>query len=267
MLFVLLIGSANLINLLLIRANGRVKELAVRHLLGASRRHVVSQILTETTILALLGGLFGLAVAAGGIRLLETLGVGQLPLGSYVSFNGRVALPALMAAAVLGIVLALPVVWFSLSGWLANALQSESRASTTSRAAQRLRHSFSVAQIALAFVLVTGAGLLGISMKHLVETSPGFQTEQVVTGQLSLPWKKYQTNSDGFALMDRLVRAIQANSGVTAVGAFRSSSGLARQQLICSLFRFLDGPWVRRPALPFAVPRRADLAVRACKTE
>ena len=148
-LLLLLIGAVNLVNLLLIRASGRVKELAVRQALGASRRHVVSEVLVETTLLTLAGGLLGLGVGAGGIRLLAALGADRLPLGRHIAFDARLALVALAAAVAMGIVLAAPIAWFNLRHHLDNALQSETRGGTAGRAAQTLRHSFIVAQIAL----------------------------------------------------------------------------------------------------------------------
>ena len=229
-LFLLVMGAVNLINLLLIRASSRAKELAIRQSLGASSGHVISQVMIETLLLALLGGLCGLAVAAGGLRLLEILGVQMLPLGSSIALDGRVALAALVTAIVLGILFALPVAWFNLRGGLRNTLQSESRGGTANRAAQRLRHSFSIAQIALAFVLLSGAGLLGASLKHILETSPGFQTEQAITGQLTLPYKRYPNETASLALLERVVRAMQTKPGVISVSAsdmlpFRESDG------------------------------------------
>ena len=88
----------------------------------------------------------------------------------------------------LGVVIAVPIAWFNLSSHLANALQSESRTGTISRAAQRLRHGFIVAQIALAFVLLAGAALLGLSLKKVMAVSPGFRADHVLTGQFTLPW-------------------------------------------------------------------------------
>src|SRR5437867_1635690 len=165
-LFLLLIGGVNLVNLFLIRASSRIKELAVRQALGASDHHVVRLVMTETVLIGLIGGLFGLAVGESGIRLLAVLGAHQLPLGAQIAFDGRLALMALIGAVVLGILFALPIAWFSLRGQLTIALQSETRAGTASHAAQRLRHGFIVAQIALAFVLLAGAGLLGLSLKR-----------------------------------------------------------------------------------------------------
>lgn len=190
-LVLLLIGTVNLVNLLLIRANGRLKELAVRQAIGAGRGFIVSETLVETTLLTLAGGILGLAVGAGGIHLLRVLGADRLPLGSRIAFDGRLALAGLVAAIVLGIVLAAPIAWFNLRRHLGNALQSESRGGTSSRAAQILRHGFIVSQIALAFMLLAGAGLLALSLERVMAVSPGFQSDHVLTGQILLPWATY----------------------------------------------------------------------------
>jgi predicted permease len=218
-LFLLLIGGVNLVNLLLIRASGRAKELAIRQSLGASRRHVVSQVLVETVLLTLAGGVAGLAVGAGGIRLLAVLGSGHLPLEAHIVFSTRLALVVLSGTVVLGIVVALPVAWFHLRGYLTNALQSESRGSTASRAVQRLRHGFIVTQIALAFVLLTGAGLLGLSLKQVMSVNPGFRPDQTLTGRINLPWKSYESQASVVAFTDRLIEAISRQPGVLAAGA------------------------------------------------
>ena len=97
-LVLLLIGAVNLVNLLLVRASGRVKELAVRQALGASRGYVVSEVVVETTLLTLVGGLLGLAVGAGGIHLLRVLGADRLPLGGRIAFDARLALVALVGS-------------------------------------------------------------------------------------------------------------------------------------------------------------------------
>src|SRR4029077_12621521 len=156
----LLIGAVNLVNLLLVRASGRVKELAVRQALGASRGYVMSEVVVETTLLTLVGGVLGLAIGVGGIHLLRVLGADRLPLGARIAFDTRLALVALFGAIIMGIVLAVPIASFNLRRHLGNALQSESRGGTSGRATQILRHSFIVSQIALAFMLLSGAGLL-----------------------------------------------------------------------------------------------------------
>jgi predicted permease len=212
--FLLLIGAVNLVNLLLIRASGRAKEMAIRRSMGASRAHVVRQVMIETVLLTFVGGLLGLAVAAWGIGLLEVLGADRLPLGAHIAFNGWLASIGLVGSVVLGIVIAAPIAWFNLSTHLAHALQSESRTGTISRAAQRLRHGFIVAQIALAFVLLAGAALLGLSLKKVMAVSPGFRADHVLTGEVTVPFKY---NARPF--LDRLLEAIRRQPGVDAAGA------------------------------------------------
>jgi len=217
-LALLLIGGVNLVNLLLIRASGRAKEFAVRQALGAGGRHLAGQIMLETVLLATVGGLLGLAAGAVGIRLLGVLGTEHLPLGATIVFDGRLALIALGASMLVGLCLALPVVWFSLHARLAPVLQAESRGGTVSRAAQRVRHGFIVTQVALAFVLLSGAGMLGLSLQRVLATSPGFRPEQVLTGNIALPWKGYPENEPRLAFMERLLAELRTQPGVLAVG-------------------------------------------------
>src|SRR5205814_142088 len=107
-----------------------------------------------------------------------------------------------------------PIAWCNLSTHLAHSLQSESRAGTVNRAAQRLRHGFIVAQIALAFVLLAGAALLGLSLKKVMAVSPGFRADHVLTGEVTVP---FSYNARPF--LDRLLDAIGQKPGVAASGA------------------------------------------------
>ena len=217
-LALLLIGAVNLANLLLIRASGRIKELAVRQALGASRWHVVSEVAVETTLLTVAGGFLGLAGGWAGIRLLGTLGAERLPLGADIAFNGRLAMVAVVGSVILGIALALPIAWFNLSAHLAGAIQSETRGGTSGRMSQRLRHGFIVVQIAMALVLLEGAGLLGLSLKQAMAVSPGFRLDHVVTGQILLPRNQYPNWPARLAFNERLLAEISRQPGVTAVG-------------------------------------------------
>jgi predicted permease len=217
-LALLLIGIVNLVNLLLIRASSRLKEVAVRQALGASGSRIATEALVETILLTFAGGLLSLAVAAGGIRLVTASGADRLPLGAYIAFDARLAMVALLTAIVLGIVLAAPIAWFNLQRHPAKALQSESRTGTAGRAAQTLRHSFIVAQIALAFVLLVGTGLLGLSLKRAMDVSPGFQPDRAIAGQISLIGNRYASAAAGLAFIDRLVDQLGEQPGVSAVG-------------------------------------------------
>jgi predicted permease len=214
--FLLLIGAVNLVNLLLIRASGRAKEMAIRQSMGASRRQIVGQVMIETVALTASGGLLGLVAGAWGTRLLEILGANRLPLGTQIVFDGRLASIGLVGAVILGVLIAVPIAWFNLSSHLANALQSESRSGTVSRAAQRLRHGFIVAQIALAFILLAGAALLGLSLKKVMAVSPGFQSDHILTGELTIPWQSDPNRH--VEIGDRLLELIRQQPGVTAAG-------------------------------------------------
>jgi predicted permease len=214
--FLLLIGAVNLVNLLLIRASGRAKEMAIRQSMGASRRQIVGQVMVETVALTASGGLLGLVAGAWGTRLLEILGANRLPLGTQIVFDGRLASIGLVGAVILGVLIAVPIAWFNLSSHLANALQSESRSGTVSRAAQRLRHGFIVAQIALAFILLAGAALLGLSLKKVMAVSPGFQSDHILTGELTIPWQSDPNRH--VEIGDRLLELIRQQPGVTAAG-------------------------------------------------
>jgi predicted permease len=213
--FLLLIGAVNLINLLLIRASSRAKEIAIRQSMGASRRHVVQQVMVETMLLTGCGGLLGGLLGAWGTDLLQMLSADRLPLGAQIAFDGWLAFVGLVGAVILGLVIAVPIAWFNLGSHLANALQSESRTGTVSRAAQRLRHGFIVAQIALAFVLLAGAALLGLSLKKILAVSPGFRTADVLAGECALTW---QLGKDRVAIADRLLQAIHQQPGIAAAG-------------------------------------------------
>ena len=221
-LVLLLIGIVNLVNLLLIRASDRVKELAVRQSMGASHWHVIRQVMTEVVLLTVIGSSCGLVLGVVGIRLLASLGADKLPLGATIAFDGRLAIVALIGAVVLGIVISVPIAWFNLNKHLANALQSESRSGTISRSAQRVRHSFIVAQITLAFVLLSGAGLLGLSLKRVMAVSPGFRTDHVIAGQFNLTWSNYHDGTTFYRFFDPLIESASHQPGVVAFGGISS---------------------------------------------
>jgi predicted permease len=218
-LFLLSMGAVNLINLLLIRASSHMKDMAIRRAMGASRRQVVWHVTVETLLLTTLGGLLGLLVGASGIRLLDVLGADRLPLGARIAFDGGLAATGAAGAVVLGVIIAVPIAWFNLRGHLENALRSESRTSTVSRAAQRLRQGLVVAQLALAFVLLAGATLLSLSLKHVMAVAPGFRADHVLIGQFTLPYGRFPDGSPQRVLvLERLLDAIEQQPGVAAAG-------------------------------------------------
>ena len=211
----LVAGSVNLTNLLLIRASGRAKEIAIRQSMGATWHHVIRTVLAETMLLAALGGGLGLVLAAFGIDLVRVLGGEHLPLGAHIAFDARVAGTAVLISVLLGLATAAPVAWFTLRAHLAEALQSSSRSSTASRGAQRLQHAFIVTQIALAFVLLSGAGLLGLSLKRAMAVTPGFRPDHILSSRITLPGKNYHGPAY-LAFAEKLAAELSHQPGVTA---------------------------------------------------
>ena len=216
-LVLLLIGAVNLTNLLLIRASGQAKELAVRQALGAGRGRLVRTVVTETLLLTLGGGLLGLGMAAGGVSLLKALGIGLLPLGASIRLDTRVGFAGLLGALALGIATGVLVAWHNLADAPDAPLHSE-RGGTANRATLRLRHGFLVAQIALAFVLLSGAGSLALSLRRAMEVSPGFRPQQLLSGHLALPWKSYPDHGKRLAFIERLLDAVEQRAGVRGAG-------------------------------------------------
>jgi predicted permease len=217
-LFLLLIGAVNLANLLLVRATGRTKEFSVHQALGASWAQLARTLVVETLLLALAGGLLGLGLGAAALRGIALLAGDQLPLAGTLALDPLACAAALGASLVLGLVLAIPVVWHTLHRDLTLALSSESRGGTTSRSVHQLRHGLIIAQIALAFVLVAGTGLLGLSFTRILAVNPGFRPEHVVTGALSLPRANYKEPKDRLAFIGKLTEAVRPLPGVIAVG-------------------------------------------------
>jgi predicted permease len=217
-LFLLLIGAVNLANLLLVRASARAKEFSLRQVLGAGRLQLARQLITETLALSLAGAVLGLGLGWAGLRGLETLGADHLPHFAPYRLDGRVCLAALAASLVTGLLLAAPMLWQNVRGNLAAALSVESRGGTTARSAHRLRHTLIAAQFALAFTLLAGAGLLGLSFAKVLAVNPGFRPENLLTGGVALPYDHYKDEKPRFAFIRRLEEELRAVPGVTAVG-------------------------------------------------
>jgi predicted permease len=217
-LFLLLIGTVNLANLFLVRSSARAKDFSVRQVLGASRLALARQLLTESLLLALLGGTLGLGLGWAGLKGLEAFGADKVPHFAPYTLDWRVCLAALALAVLIGLLLALPTLWSTFQSNLTLALSVESRGGTTSRSAHRLRHALIVGQFALAFTLLAGAGLLALSFAKVSAVSPGFRPENVLTGSFPLPWVHYKEEKQRFAFVQKLERELRDVPGVTAVG-------------------------------------------------
>lgn len=217
-LFLLVIGIVNVANLLLVRASGRTKDYSIRLALGAGQAQLARQLMTETLLLAVAGGGLGLLFGAALLQGLRTGAVNVLPMASPPTLDGMVCLFSLGVAVTVGLVLSGLVVWHCFHLNLAQTLSVESRGGTTTRAVHRVRHTLIVAQIALAFVLLSGTGLLGLSFARVLAVDPGFRVENVLTSKLSLPWSNYKEEKQRIAFSQRLMTELQTLPGVSSVG-------------------------------------------------
>lgn len=216
---VLLIACANVANLLLVRAAGRQKELAIRTALGAGRARIMRQLLTESVLLALVGGVLGVLLAKWGTDLLLTLAPQDLPRLQNVSLDGR-ALGFTAALTLLtGVFFGLVPAWQAAQPNLHNVMNEGTRGSTEGGRRQLLRSSLVVLEVAASLVLLIGAGLLIKSFWQLQKVEPGFQADHALTLQVSLPERKYATEPQQVAFFQQLLEQVQALPGVQAVGA------------------------------------------------
>ena len=217
-LFVLLIAAVNITNLALVRTGGRLKELATRHAIGAARGRIVRQLLTETILLTVVGGALGLAVGAWSLDALSLIGLDELPRGHEIRMDGVVVAVTLGLALVLGAVIgAVPAL--QLAGLNLNlVLRQDSRTGTAGRGTRLTRRTLVVAQVALAFVLLVGAGLLLASFQQVLAVDPGFRPEQVLTGRVNPPASRYADDSALRSFADRVLEHVRALPGVQAAG-------------------------------------------------
>src|SRR5271157_2170016 len=216
---VLLIGCVNLANLMLVRSNVRMKEFAIRHSLGAGRWRLARQLLTESVALALMGGALGIAVAYGGVRLLSYLGAKDLPRGAAIGMDPDALAFTAAVALITGMVFGgMPLVHV-LRQDLNAVFRGNERTGTAARGAVWVRSVLVVCQFAFAFVLLIGAGLLTMSFARLIRVDPGFQPENVVTAQVSLPRVRYGDDARARNFLADLLGRLSAIPGVRHAGA------------------------------------------------
>ena len=218
-LFVLLIGCVNVANLVLVRSRARMKEMATRLALGAGRFRIGRQLVVESLLLTLLSAAAGLLVGYGALQLLGTLNIQELPRGEEIRLDGVVIAYTLGVAAVIGFVLGLIPVANVLPANLTIVLREEGRGGTAGRGARTLRRSLVVAQVAFAFMLLVGAGLLFASFRQVLAVQPGFNPDGVLTASIGLPRARYADDKALVGFTHEALRRLRALPGVTAVGA------------------------------------------------
>ena len=217
-LFVLLIGCVNVANLVLVRSRARLKELATRVALGAPRARIARQLITEGLVLAFASSAIGLAVGWGALRLLGALNVQELPRGSEIRLDLLTVVATTAAAMVIGVVLGLIPSAAVLPSTVTTLLREEGRTGTSGRRARLLRRSLVIAQVAFAFVLLAGAGLLFSSFQRVLSVDPGFKPDHVLTGSVVLPRARFRENSAMSNFLNDSLQRIRALPGVQAAG-------------------------------------------------
>src|ERR1017187_2183718 len=195
--FVLLIGCVNVANLMLVRSNIRMKELAIRYSLGAGRGRLAGQLLIEAMALASVGGVFGVLTGMGG---------------AVLAFSAAVA-------ALTGLVFGSVPVYHLARRDLNAVFRSTERTGTTEKRALWTRSALVVCQVSLAFVLLIGSGLLTLSFARLLAVDPGFQAENVLTAEFSLPRARYQEDAQQRNFVGGLLERVRAIPGVREAGA------------------------------------------------
>jgi predicted permease len=218
-LFVLLIGCVNIANLVLVRSRVRLKELAMRLALGAGRWRIARQLITESLLLTLVSALAGVAVGSLALQALGTLSLQDFPRGSEIALDGVVIASSLALAAAIGIVLGLIPVAAVLPLNLTTALREEGRSGTAARGARTLRRALVVLQVAFAFVLLIGAGLLFASFRRVLAIDPGFNPDSVMTTSIYLPPARYKDDPQVNTFRDEALRRMRAIPGVKTAGA------------------------------------------------
>jgi predicted permease len=213
--FLLLIGCVNVTNLVLVRTSARMKELAMRRTLGAGLGRLARQILAETWMLMVLAAALGIIVGSWALGLLSTAALEQIPRGYDIRIDGRSITLTFGLALAIGVLMgALPLVSLRTVN-LGQAVREAGRSGTTGRRARAVRRLLVTGQVALAFMLLAGAGLLVASFERVMAIDPGFEPESVLTGMVNLPEARYKEDYTLRTLASRLLERARAVPGVT----------------------------------------------------
>ncbi len=213
--FVLLIGCVNVANLMLVRASVRMKEFAIRFSMGARRGRIARQLVTEGLVLGLLGGLLGLLIGYGGVRLLKYLGADDLPRAAEIRMDGTIFGFTLAVALATGVLFSLAPVIHLMRRNLLDVFRTSERTGTVVKRALTTRAVLVVSQVALAFVLLIGAGLMTISFMRAMNVDPGFRATNVATARISLPRNRYADEAARRGFLERLLERTRSLPGAT----------------------------------------------------
>jgi putative ABC transport system permease protein len=225
--FVLLIACANVASLLLSRGLSRARELAMRMALGASRGVLVRQLLTESLVLALLGGTLGLLVGVWGLQLLVRFLPDEVPRAGGIQLDGRVLGFTFGLSLLAGLVFGLVPSWQMARTDLQTVLKDAGRTTSGGRH-RRLGDALVVGEIALALVLLTGAGLLGRTFANLMRTDPGFDVQRVLSAEIWLTGSRHEAAGSTTAFYDELIRRLKQEPGIEAAAVVEAGLPLAR---------------------------------------
>lgn len=215
---VLLVACANVANLILVRADGRQRELAVREAIGAGRTRVLLHFMSESVILAGIAGAVGLGLAWVAVRALVAAGPVEVPRLAEVRIDAATVLVALTISALVAVACSIIPALRIGRVHLANALREGGRGGTAGRAQHRVRGTMVAVQIALALVVLSGSGLLLRSFQRLSNVQPGFDAENVATFWMSLPQARYRSDTAFVQFYSRLTERVAESPGVSSVG-------------------------------------------------
>ncbi|HEX7333083.1 MAG TPA: ABC transporter permease [Pyrinomonadaceae bacterium] len=210
---VLLIACANLANLQLVRTAAQSRELAVRGALGASRLRLLRHSLTESILVALIGGLISLVIAIWAVRFISNRLFTDLP-GANVQLDYKVFGFALLCSLVTGVLFGTIPAWLASRADVNLALRENARGSTAGRSQNWMRHALIVGEVAFAMILLAAAGLFLSGLRRFINADPGWQVDGVVTASMSLRGDKYETDKQRVAFLTELENRLNAVPGV-----------------------------------------------------